>query len=96
MKDGKYYVCIDLANCYEDNSGVCDGKHKDWLTTLLLAIFLGVIGGHRFYVHKIGTGVTMLLLCWTGISLLWAIIDIIMIALGKFEDAEGRVISKDP
>ena len=95
MKDGKHYTCIDMINCYADNSGVCDGKHKNWLTTLLLAIFLGVIGVHRFYVNKIGTGIIMLLLCWTGISAIWAIVDIIMIALGKFEDAEGRILIKD-
>jgi len=69
-------------------------KNKDWLTTLLLAIFLGWIGFHRFYVGKIGTGILMLLLSWTGISTIWAIFDIIKIATGKFKDGKGNVIQK--
>jgi TM2 domain-containing membrane protein YozV len=67
---------------------------SDWLTALLLAIFLGTLGIHRFYVKKIGTGIIMILLCWTGISTIWSIIDIIMIATGKFKDKSGRVLSK--
>ena len=96
-KEGNDYICWNYRceNSYKRFWDVCDGIHKDWQTTLLLAIFLGWIGGHRFYVRKIGTGFLMLLLCWTGISFLWAIIDIIMIAIGKFEDKEERIIQKD-
>jgi TM2 domain-containing membrane protein YozV len=57
-------------------------------------IFLGGIGIHRFYSNKIGTGIIMILLCWTGISLIWAIIDLIMIVTGKFKDKEGKIIIK--
>jgi TM2 domain-containing membrane protein YozV/RNA polymerase subunit RPABC4/transcription elongation factor Spt4 len=65
---------------------------SDWLTALLFAIFLGALGIHRFYVKKIGTGIIMLLLCWTPISWVWAIIDIIMIATGKFKDYAGKLL----
>jgi RNA polymerase subunit RPABC4/transcription elongation factor Spt4 len=34
-----------------------NGEEKDWLTTLLLAIFLGGFGVHRFYTGHIGIGV---------------------------------------
>ncbi len=34
---------------------------SQWVVTLLLAFLLGVIGAHRFYVGKTGTGILMLL-----------------------------------
>jgi hypothetical protein len=61
---------------------------KDWLVTLLLAIFLGGLGVHRFYVGKVGTG--LLMLFTAGGCGVWYLVDIIMIAVGSFTDAEGR------
>jgi TM2 domain-containing membrane protein YozV len=62
------------------------GKSK--ITALLLCIFLGGLGVHRFYVGKIGTGVVWLL---TGgvLGVGW-LVDIIMIATGKFRDKNGN------
>ena len=66
---------------------------KSWLTTLLLSIFLGGLGIHRFYVGKIGTGIAMLL---TGGGCgIWYIIDLIMIAMGNFTDAQGRPLARN-
>ena len=70
-----------------------DVPEKDWLTTLLLEIFLGYLGVHRFYVGKIGTGVVWLLTagCF-GIG--W-IIDIVNILSDNFTDAAGHPLKKD-
>lgn len=59
---------------------------------LILAILLGGLGIHRFYVGKIGTGILWLL---TGglLGIGW-IVDIIMIAVGSFRDKEGRVVAR--
>ncbi|HEX7715188.1 MAG TPA: TM2 domain-containing protein [Bacillota bacterium] len=68
------------------------GEAKDWLTTLLLAIFLGGLGVHRFYTGHIGTGVLQLLTL--GGCGIWALIDIILIATDSFKDYEGNPLTK--
>jgi|TARA_Y100001001_G_scaffold77103_1_gene75014 TM2 domain-containing membrane protein YozV len=65
-------------------------SEKNFVATLLLAILLGGLGVHRFYVGKIGTGIVMLL-TFGGLGI-WTLIDIIMIAVGNFKDSSGLPI----
>lgn len=60
------------------------------LVALLLCIFLGLLGIHRFYVGKWGTGLLMLLT--GGLFGIWWIIDIVLIAFGAFRDKLGRPV----
>lgn len=48
---------------------------------IVLAIILGSIGAHRFYLGQIKLGVLYLLLSWTGLSLIVSWIDAIMLIL---------------
>ena len=65
---------------------------KDFLTALLLSIFLGGLGVDRFYLGYTGLGI--LKLCTLGGCGVWAIIDIIFIATGKLNDAQGRPLNR--
>lgn len=43
---------------------------KDGTIGVLLAIFLGGLGVHHFYLHRNGTGLLYLLFSWTGIPMI--------------------------
>jgi TM2 domain-containing membrane protein YozV len=74
---------------------------KSFVTALLLCIFLGGLGVHRFYTGHIKTGVGMLVLGLlsvptfgiTGFAVfVWAVIDIVNICTGKFVAADGSAL----
>ena len=65
---------------------------SNWLTCLLLCIFLGYFGAHRFFTRKIGTGILMIL-TFGGCGI-WYIIDLILIIAGKFKDSDGNFITE--
>lgn len=94
-------IVINNNNNNNNNNTVAGGvftgeliSPKSWLVTLLLCLFLGGIGIHRFYVGKIGTGILMLILAFTGISFIWCLIDLVMIIVSKFTDSQGRPIKR--
>ena len=64
----------------------------DWLTLFLLTFFVGVLGVHRFYVGKIGTGFLMLLTLG-GLGV-WFLVDLILVVTGQFTNKEGQKIPR--
>ena len=63
---------------------------KSRTISALLCFFLGILGIHRFYVGKIGTGI--LYLCTGGFCGLGALIDFVSILIGSFRDKYGMII----
>ena len=100
-----YWVCAGGAQLV-DEAVVCphcgcavaptktvdpNASPKSRLITLLLCIFVGGLGIHRFYVGKIGTGVLWLLTA--GCFGIGALVDLIMIACGTFTDSDGKPVT---
>ena len=63
---------------------------KSRLVTLLLGGYLGMFGGHRFYVGKTGTGIIWLLTF--GLFTIGWLVDTILIITGNFYDKDGKQI----
>lgn len=78
-------------NSFTMNGEIQDNKsQKSWVVALLLCLFLGGLGVHRFYVGKVGTGILQLLTA--GGFGLWVLIDFIIILVGSFSDSEGKTL----
>ncbi|MDR2005764.1 MAG: NINE protein [Acidaminococcales bacterium] len=86
------YQAMSCPNCGHPLNVQRGKSAKSWGITLLLCLFLGGIGGHRFYVGKPGTGI--LQLCTLGGLGIWVLIDLIMILCGKFKDGQGLIIGE--
>ncbi len=67
---------------------------KDKVAAALLAFFLGVLGIHRFYLGRTGSGIVMLLLTCTLIGMfvtgIWALVDFVRYLVMDEEDFHRR------
>lgn len=66
---------------------------KSKLVSMLLCIFLGNFGVHRFYLGKIGTGI--LYLFTFGLFGFGSFVDLILIASNKMKDKSGYDLNED-
>ena len=66
---------------------------KDWLTAVLLSLFIGTLGIDRFYLGYTVLGV--LKLVTLGFCGIWTLIDIILIALGNVPDSNGLPLRRN-
>lgn len=63
---------------------------KDFMTTAMLSLFLGMLGIDRFYLGKIGTGI-LKLVTFGGFGI-WYLIDLIMILAGSMKSKNGETL----
>lgn len=65
-------------------------SEKSKAVALLLCVFLGFFGAHRFYVGKVGTGILWIFTVG-GMGFGW-IVDLVLICCNKFTDKSGAVL----
>lgn len=70
-------------NSQKHRNNTPDGGGKSQLVALLLCIFVGTLGIHRFYLGYIGIGIIQLLTL--GGCGIWTLIDLIMIITGDLK-----------
>ncbi len=63
---------------------------KSAVTALLLCLFLGFLGAHRFYVGR--TKSALIMLVTAGGLGFWTLFDLITLACCRFKDDEGRTL----
>lgn len=98
--DDKAVVCVYCGCATNNNTSA--SSDKNWMVALLLCFFLGCLGAHRFYVGKIGTAITILLINlligWLLVPLIftsiWVLIDFIMICTNSFKTIDGKTLVK--
>ncbi len=76
----------------EKRSSAADGGGKSQVIALILVIFVGILGVHRFYLGYTGIGVLMILTL--GCCGILALIDLIRIATGDLKPKNGDYSEK--
>lgn len=74
-----------------NNGYVQSGKVVNKWLYVIVALFLGGLGAHKFLVGKIGSGIVYLLFCWTAIPSIIAFFSAISAAF-KPADRNGNIV----
>ena len=80
---GSSFLAAELPGVFSD---------KEWLVTLLISFFVGWFGIDRFYLGYTGLGI-LKLITFGGCGI-WYLVDLILIAMGKLDDSEGRPLRR--
>ena len=76
--DPRAEIC---PGCGIRQRGVGGGAPKSRTTAIVLALFLGGFGAHKFYLGQPGMGILYLVFCWTFIPVFISLIEIILYLL---------------
>ena len=82
-------VARNCPNCGFSSSTFSGSKSKG--LAIVLALFLGGLGIHKFYLGKTGLGFLYLIFCWTFIPAILGVIDAIILATRNERQFSGAV-----
>lgn len=93
-------ICVSCGASLKNNKidNLIGVNSKSKLIAVLLCVFLGTLGIHRFYVGDNSTGFVLLALTLGGfltcgittfISFIWVVVDLILIIIDKITDENG-------
>lgn len=68
-------ICPECGVRLQDAGGDAPSSTKDRTTAGILAILLGGIGAHKFYLNETGMGILYLVFCWTFIPAIVGLIE---------------------
>lgn len=92
--------CRDCGTSISDKAEICPNcgirqskpvGDKSHIVAGILALFLGGLGIHKFYMGKIGLGILYLLFCWTFIPGIIGFIEGIIYLFDSDEKFAGRL-----
>ena len=96
--DDKAVICVHCGVATNGSNSISNDNDKSFVAALLLCLFFGGLGAHRFYTGHTGTAIVQLVLSLSFLGLVvsgpWALIDFIMILTGSFKTAKGEALSK--
>jgi TM2 domain-containing membrane protein YozV/two-component sensor histidine kinase len=87
-KDNRAYADIRVPSRPREASA----SAKSRSIAMIFVLLLGLIGAHRFYVGRIGSGLAMLFTIG-GLGLWW-LIDVVIVASGQLKDDQGKWVSE--
>lgn len=65
---------------------------KSKIAAIILAVLTGFFGGHDFYLGRKKYGIIKLCTCFLGVSIVWSIIDIVLLATNKMKLETAEII----
>lgn len=93
-------ICVNCGVRIKNTNLLGGGMGRSKLVAILLCIFTGYFGIHRFYLGDNTSGFIMLALTIGGvitcgvtsiIAAIWVIIDLILLILDKIADENGKI-----